>query len=47
MARRKDCFLFFFCRHATGRSDLDWSCFEAEFLVSSSVDTYMYIWDIR
>ncbi|XP_061613356.1 GATOR2 complex protein WDR59 isoform X3 [Phyllopteryx taeniolatus] len=33
--------------HTRVISDLDWSCFEAEFLVSSSVDTYMYIWDIR
>ena len=28
-------------------SDLDWSWFEAEYLVSSSVDTYIYIWDTR
>ncbi|XP_051920171.1 GATOR complex protein WDR59 isoform X2 [Hippocampus zosterae] len=33
--------------HTRVISDLDWSSFEAEFLVSSSVDTYMYIWDIR
>lgn len=28
-------------------SDLDWSWFEAEVLVTSSVDTYIYIWDTR
>uniref|UniRef100_A0A673G3R6 WD repeat-containing protein 59-like n=1 Tax=Sinocyclocheilus rhinocerous TaxID=307959 RepID=A0A673G3R6_9TELE len=28
-------------------SDLDWSWFEPEFLVTSSVDTYIYIWDTR
>ncbi|XP_054627018.1 GATOR complex protein WDR59 isoform X3 [Dunckerocampus dactyliophorus] len=33
--------------HTRVISDLDWSCFEAEFLVTSSVDTYMYIWDTR
>lgn len=28
-------------------SDLDWSWFEPELLVTSSVDTYIYIWDTR
>lgn len=28
-------------------SDLDWSWFEPEVLVTSSVDTYIYIWDTR
>uniref|UniRef100_A0A8C3A8Z3 WD repeat domain 59 n=1 Tax=Cyclopterus lumpus TaxID=8103 RepID=A0A8C3A8Z3_CYCLU len=33
--------------HTRVISDLDWSWFEPEFLVTSSVDTYIYIWDIR
>ncbi|XP_061731812.1 GATOR2 complex protein WDR59 isoform X2 [Nerophis ophidion] len=33
--------------HTRVISDLDWSCFEAEFLVTSSVDTFIYIWDTR
>ncbi|XP_034038810.1 GATOR complex protein WDR59 isoform X2 [Thalassophryne amazonica] len=33
--------------HTRVISDLDWSFFEPEFLVTSSVDTYIYIWDIR
>ncbi|XP_030232181.1 GATOR complex protein WDR59 isoform X3 [Gadus morhua] len=33
--------------HTRVISDLDWSWFEAEYLVSSSVDTYIYIWDTR
>lgn len=28
-------------------SDLDWSWFEPELLVTSSVDTYIYVWDTR
>lgn len=28
-------------------SDLDWSVFEPDLLVTSSVDTYIYIWDIK
>uniref|UniRef100_A0A3B4DAF0 RWD domain-containing protein n=1 Tax=Pygocentrus nattereri TaxID=42514 RepID=A0A3B4DAF0_PYGNA len=31
--------------HTRVISDLDWSWFEPEFLVTSSVDTYIYIWD--
>ncbi|XP_024911189.1 GATOR complex protein WDR59 isoform X2 [Cynoglossus semilaevis] len=31
--------------HTRVISDLDWSWFEAEVLVTSSVDTYIYIWD--
>ncbi|XP_077448423.1 GATOR2 complex protein WDR59 [Stigmatopora argus] len=33
--------------HTRVISDLDWSCFEADLLVSSSVDTFIYIWDVR
>ncbi|XP_034143376.1 GATOR complex protein WDR59 isoform X2 [Esox lucius] len=33
--------------HTRVISDLDWSCFEPEHLVTSSVDTYIYIWDTR
>ncbi|XP_068166100.1 GATOR2 complex protein WDR59 isoform X2 [Antennarius striatus] len=33
--------------HTRVISDLDWSWFEAEVLVTSSVDTYIYIWDTR
>ncbi|KAL0978016.1 hypothetical protein UPYG_G00164820 [Umbra pygmaea] len=33
--------------HTRVISDLDWSCFEPEYLVTSSVDTYIYIWDTR
>uniref|UniRef100_A0A669E3V4 WD repeat domain 59 n=1 Tax=Oreochromis niloticus TaxID=8128 RepID=A0A669E3V4_ORENI len=33
--------------HTRVISDLDWSWFEPEFLVTSSVDTYIYIWDTR
>ncbi|XP_029000003.1 GATOR complex protein WDR59 isoform X2 [Betta splendens] len=33
--------------HTRVISDLDWSSFEPEFLVTSSVDTYIYIWDTR
>ncbi|XP_076003001.1 GATOR2 complex protein WDR59 isoform X1 [Genypterus blacodes] len=33
--------------HTRVISDLDWSCFEAECLVTSSVDTYIYVWDTR
>ncbi|KAJ3593385.1 hypothetical protein NHX12_005720 [Muraenolepis orangiensis] len=33
--------------HTRVISDLDWSLFEPEYLVSSSVDTYIYIWDTR
>uniref|UniRef100_A0A3P9NRB4 WD repeat domain 59 n=1 Tax=Poecilia reticulata TaxID=8081 RepID=A0A3P9NRB4_POERE len=33
--------------HTRVISDLDWSWFDPELLVSSSVDTYMYIWDTR
>ncbi|XP_056267913.1 GATOR complex protein WDR59 [Pseudoliparis swirei] len=33
--------------HTRVISDLDWSWFEPELLVTSSVDTYIYIWDIR
>ncbi|KAK5873492.1 hypothetical protein PBY51_018528 [Eleginops maclovinus] len=33
--------------HTRVISDLDWSCFEPELLVTSSVDTYIYIWDTR
>ncbi|KAG7278151.1 hypothetical protein CRUP_019461 [Coryphaenoides rupestris] len=33
--------------HTRVISDLDWSWFEPEYLVSSSVDTYIYIWDTR
>lgn len=28
-------------------SDLDWAVFEPDLLVTSSVDTYIYIWDIK
>uniref|UniRef100_M4ASF2 WD repeat domain 59 n=1 Tax=Xiphophorus maculatus TaxID=8083 RepID=M4ASF2_XIPMA len=31
--------------HTRVISDLDWSWFDSELLVSSSVDTYIYIWD--
>ncbi|XP_056879490.1 GATOR complex protein WDR59 isoform X1 [Takifugu flavidus] len=33
--------------HTRVISDLDWSWFEPEVLVTSSVDTYIYIWDTR
>ncbi|XP_076142873.1 GATOR2 complex protein WDR59 isoform X2 [Alosa pseudoharengus] len=33
--------------HTRVISDLDWSWFEPEFIVTSSVDTYIYIWDTR
>ncbi|XP_072235884.1 GATOR2 complex protein WDR59 isoform X5 [Leuresthes tenuis] len=33
--------------HTRVISDLDWSWFDPEFLVTSSVDTYIYIWDTR
>uniref|UniRef100_A0A3Q3JL77 RWD domain-containing protein n=1 Tax=Monopterus albus TaxID=43700 RepID=A0A3Q3JL77_MONAL len=33
--------------HTRVISDLDWSWFEPESLVTSSVDTYIYIWDTR
>ncbi|XP_029944372.1 GATOR complex protein WDR59 isoform X2 [Salarias fasciatus] len=33
--------------HTRVISDLNWSWFEAELLVTSSVDTYIYIWDTR
>lgn len=33
---------FFLCP-----SDLDWAVFEPDLLVTSSVDTYIYIWDIK
>ncbi|XP_027015038.2 GATOR complex protein WDR59 isoform X4 [Tachysurus fulvidraco] len=33
--------------HTRVISDLDWSWFEPEILVTSSVDTYIYIWDTR
>ncbi|XP_038556996.1 GATOR complex protein WDR59 isoform X3 [Micropterus salmoides] len=33
--------------HTRVISDLDWSWFEPELLVTSSVDTYIYIWDTR
>ncbi|XP_023188638.1 GATOR complex protein WDR59 isoform X3 [Xiphophorus maculatus] len=33
--------------HTRVISDLDWSWFDSELLVSSSVDTYIYIWDTR
>lgn len=28
-------------------SDLDWAVFEPDLLVTSSVDTYIYVWDIK
>ncbi|KAM9301671.1 GATOR2 complex protein WDR59 isoform 2-T2 [Gastrophryne carolinensis] len=33
--------------HTRVISDLDWSVFEPEVLVTSSIDTYIYIWDIK
>ncbi|XP_043937539.1 GATOR complex protein WDR59 [Protopterus annectens] len=33
--------------HTRVVSDLDWSWYEPDLLVTSSVDTYIYIWDIR
>ncbi|GCB64201.1 hypothetical protein scyTo_0011719 [Scyliorhinus torazame] len=33
--------------HTRVISDLEWSWFEPELLVTSSVDTYIYIWDIN
>ncbi|XP_055086308.1 GATOR complex protein WDR59 isoform X3 [Periophthalmus magnuspinnatus] len=33
--------------HTRVISDLDWSWFEPELLVTSSVDTFIYIWDTR
>lgn len=33
--------------HTRVISDLDWSWFDPEYLVTSSVDTYIYIWDTR
>ncbi|XP_028665885.1 GATOR complex protein WDR59 isoform X2 [Erpetoichthys calabaricus] len=33
--------------HTRVISDLDWSWFEPELLVTSSVDTYIYVWDTR
>uniref|UniRef100_A0A8C6KWW3 WD repeat domain 59 n=1 Tax=Nothobranchius furzeri TaxID=105023 RepID=A0A8C6KWW3_NOTFU len=33
--------------HTRVISDLDWSCFDSELLATSSVDTYIYIWDTR
>ncbi|XP_060254237.1 GATOR complex protein WDR59 isoform X7 [Ovis aries] len=33
--------------HTRVISDLDWAVFEPDLLVTSSVDTYIYIWDIK
>ncbi|XP_063294156.1 GATOR2 complex protein WDR59 isoform X2 [Pelobates fuscus] len=33
--------------HTRVISDLDWSAFEPDVLVTSSIDTYIYIWDIK
>ncbi|XP_033013314.1 GATOR complex protein WDR59 isoform X1 [Lacerta agilis] len=33
--------------HTRVISDLDWALFEPDLLVTSSVDTYIYIWDIK
>nr|XP_020744860.1 WD repeat-containing protein 59 isoform X10 [Odocoileus virginianus texanus] len=33
--------------HTRVVSDLDWAVFEPDLLVTSSVDTYIYIWDIK
>ncbi|XP_053558112.1 GATOR complex protein WDR59 isoform X2 [Bombina bombina] len=33
--------------HTRVISDLDWSLFEPDVLVTSSIDTYIYIWDIK
>lgn len=33
--------------HTRVISDLDWSVFEPDVLVTSSIDTYIYIWDIK
>ncbi|XP_037671611.1 GATOR complex protein WDR59 isoform X1 [Choloepus didactylus] len=33
--------------HTRVISDLDWAIFEPDLLVTSSVDTYIYIWDIK
>ncbi|XP_075432740.1 GATOR2 complex protein WDR59 isoform X5 [Ascaphus truei] len=33
--------------HTRVISDMDWSVFEPEVLVTSSIDTYIYIWDIK
>ncbi|KAM8946014.1 GATOR2 complex protein WDR59 [Pelodytes ibericus] len=33
--------------HTRVISDLDWSGFEPDLLVTSSIDTYIYIWDIK
>uniref|UniRef100_A0A8C7DS31 GATOR2 complex protein WDR59 n=1 Tax=Naja naja TaxID=35670 RepID=A0A8C7DS31_NAJNA len=33
--------------HTRVISDLDWAVFESDLLVTSSVDTYIYIWDIK
>ncbi|XP_073411060.1 GATOR2 complex protein WDR59 isoform X2 [Dendrobates tinctorius] len=33
--------------HTRVISDLDWSVYEPEILVTSSIDTYIYIWDIK
>ncbi|XP_068117783.1 GATOR2 complex protein WDR59 isoform X3 [Hyperolius riggenbachi] len=33
--------------HTRVISDLDWSGFEPDVLVTSSIDTYIYIWDIK
>ncbi|CAJ0932550.1 unnamed protein product [Ranitomeya imitator] len=33
--------------HTRVISDLDWSVYEPDILVTSSIDTYIYIWDIK
>ncbi|XP_075796784.1 GATOR2 complex protein WDR59 isoform X1 [Pelodiscus sinensis] len=33
--------------HTRVISDLDWAVFEPDLLVTSSVDTYIYVWDIK
>ncbi|XP_075694474.1 GATOR2 complex protein WDR59 isoform X2 [Rhinoderma darwinii] len=33
--------------HTRVISDLDWSVFEPDMLVTSSIDTYIYIWDVK
>ncbi|XP_075181564.1 GATOR2 complex protein WDR59 [Anomaloglossus baeobatrachus] len=33
--------------HTRVISDLDWSMYEPDMLVTSSIDTYIYIWDIK
>ncbi|XP_055222545.2 GATOR2 complex protein WDR59 isoform X3 [Gorilla gorilla gorilla] len=34
-------------QHAVLSGDLDWAVFEPDLLVTSSVDTYIYVWDIK